>query len=124
MALRHKPHVLVNQLNAHTAFVCGAVAGWMDKHDAHCVITSLDDSTHSAGSKHYAANNPSNQCEAVDVRTKHLPAILRDLFAVTMRELLEPMGYDVVMESPGEPNEHLHVEFDPKPGEQFSSVAD
>jgi len=122
MALGYKPHVAIKQLNAHTALVCGVAQAWLSQRGFDCVITSLDDSGHSAQSKHYARNNTSGQCEAVDLRTKHLSGIQRDLFYNFMDITLEPMGYDVVLESPGETNEHLHVEFDPKAGESFARV--
>ena len=68
------------------------------------VITSGNDSTHMEGSKHYTG-------EALDVRTKHLPATLKTALAEMVRQRLGPK-YQVILESVGTPNEHLHVEFD------------
>lgn len=72
-----------------------------------CVITSANDSKHSATSWHYKGR-------ALDYRTKY-PGLdgreqeLRD----EVKEALGP-DFDVVLEAVGTDNEHLHVEYDPK----------
>lgn len=68
-------------------------------------ITSGNDSTHMKGSKHYSD-------EALDVRTKTLTTDQKHLLKDTVKARLGP-GYDVVLESEGGSNEHLHVEYDP-----------
>lgn len=70
------------------------------------VITSGNDSKHKPGSKHYSD-------EALDFRTKHLPSNAKEGFAEAVQKRLGP-DYDVILESEGGVNEHLHVEFDPK----------
>lgn len=69
------------------------------------VITSGRDGKHMAGSKHYYDR-------ALDFRTKTLP--LADKFALRdrVKKRLGP-AYDVILESLGKANEHLHVEYDP-----------
>lgn len=69
------------------------------------VITSGNDSTHMKGSKHYSD-------EALDVRTKTLTAEQKHLLKDAVKARLGA-GYDVVLESEGGSNEHLHVEYDP-----------
>ncbi len=64
------------------------------------VITSLLDGKHMSGSKHYEG-------QAVDLRTRHIPAEDRALVTARLREALGP-EYDVCLES-----DHLHIEFDP-----------
>lgn len=68
------------------------------------VVTSAIDSTHTRSSEHYTG------C-AVDLRTRDLPDK-----AKAVRDLKDALGddYDVILEAEGLPNEHCHVEFDPK----------
>lgn len=70
-------------------------------------VTSVTDGKHGRGSKHYVGN-------AVDIRTKDIPtdALKRSVF----RAVAEDLGpeFDVVLEWIGEPQEHLHIEWDPK----------
>ena len=70
--------------------------------DYEMTVTSVTDSTHGIGSKHYIG-------QAFDIRTKDMPekgdipALLKYL-----REYLGN-GYDVVFEK-----DHIHIEFDPE----------
>lgn len=70
------------------------------------LITSGNDSKHMAGSKHYTN-------EALDIRTKHLTFADRTLLIRTVQRRLG-RDYQLKLESLGQPNEHLHIEFDPK----------
>ena len=69
------------------------------------VITSANDGTHMQNSLHY-------QGLALDFRTKDVlldkQRLLEDVRAALGRQ------FDVIFEDPGGPNEHMHVEFDPK----------
>lgn len=80
---------------------------------ADLVITSGNDSKHGKNSLHY-------KDRAVDIRTSNLGALgqLKVKAAhVQISSVLEPMGFDVVLES-----DHIHIEFDPKAGESFLGV--
>lgn len=85
--------------------VCDAV--WERYGVSECVITSGNDSKHKDGSKHYDDN-------AIDVRSKNLPTsgIKHEVLA----ELRQKLGsdYDVLLEAELTPNEHFHIEYDPK----------
>lgn len=70
------------------------------------LVTSGNDSSHMPGSKHYSD-------EALDFRTKHLSADDKHALRDTVKKRLG-RDYDVVLESEGLTNEHLHIEFDPK----------
>ncbi len=72
----------------------------------YCLSTSIMDGKHGKGSRHTFG-------DAVDFRTHH---IARNKLAPLMEKLREYLGgdFDVVLEHVGEPNEHLHVEYDPK----------
>ena len=71
------------------------------------VITSGRDGTHKVGSLHYYD-------KALDFRTKHLIEKDKTALTVTVKKRLGP-DYDVILESRGKTNEHLHVEHDPAP---------
>lgn len=74
--------------------------------DKDMLITSGNDSAHMPGSKHYVDR-------ALDFRTKHLTAGMKQMLVVSVRRRLGP-DYDVILEDEGGNNEHLHIEWDPK----------
>ena len=76
---------------------------------AACVLTSGTDGTHKEGSLHYKGM-------AIDLRTRDLTVDQRMGVFHYLRAILEPLGYDVVVEP-----DHFHVEYDPKSGENFTS---
>jgi len=70
-------------------------------------VTSGIAGQHSPTSLHYALR-------AVDLRTKNFPTLAsKQAFVALLRQELGPQ-YDVVWEQPGAPQEHIHVEFDPR----------
>ena len=73
-------------------------------------ITSMRDGTHFLKSKHYSGN-------AFDCRTRHLSLPTARLIFMELRKLLDPFGFDTVDEM--ETKSHIHVEFDPKAGEEW-----
>jgi len=85
--------------------------GVFNHYGKECVITSLNDSTHMAGSKHYEGNG-------VDFRIRHLDGddseiksddlSMAKLIISDCKYCLGP-DYDVVLES-----DHIHMEYDPK----------
>ena len=72
-----------------------------------CVVTSFNDSVHSTNSLHY------KDC-AFDLRTKHIETIERkkEIIAKIKENLTD--DFDVVFESEGKEQEHLHIEYDKK----------
>lgn len=74
-------------------------------HGASCTVTSANDSKHGTDSLHY-------QGRALDFRTKDFAGDKQALLA----ELKEALGenYDVVLEDADGPNQHIHVEYQPK----------
>lgn len=77
------------------------------EHGYDCVITSVNDSAHSTGSLHY-------QDSAFDVRTHNITTEVekKTMLAEIKSSLTE--DFDVLIENMGEPNEHLHLEWQPK----------
>jgi len=74
------------------------------KYGFDCVITSFNDGQHMVKSKHYSDS-------AFDCRTKNIsfPAIKQQMIAEIKLSLGE--NYDVIFESEGTDNEHLHFEL-------------
>lgn len=70
-------------------------------------ITSGNDGVHMRGSKHY-------EDAALDIRTKNLSKTDKHLLKDTIKSRLG-RDFDLVLEDEDGPNEHLHVEYDPKP---------
>ncbi len=70
-------------------------------------ITSGNDSIHMQGSKHYSD-------EALDFRTHQLPTAQKHAWKDEIARRLGK-GYDLLLEDENGSNEHLHVEWDPKP---------
>lgn len=72
---------------------------------ASCTITSANDSKHMRKSLHYSGN-------ALDFRTHDFKGDKSTL----LKEALTNLGedFDVVFEGVGTPQEHLHVEYQPK----------
>ena len=69
-------------------------------------ITAMTKGAHAPDSKHYSGN-------AIDVRTKHLPWDRKYLVKMYIEHVAGP-DYDVFLEDLNGPNEHLHIEYDPK----------
>ncbi len=76
------------------------------EHGEPMTVTSVNDGGHMTGSYHY-------QGKAFDLRTKGIENYPERIIAEIKRRLT-PLGFDVVFEGAGEPNEHVHVEYDPK----------
>jgi hypothetical protein len=83
--------------------------------NAQCIVTSANDSTHGANSLHYKG-------KALDLRTKHIRDESTKLAII--KRITHDLGpqFDVVYESAGRDNEHVHLEFDPKEPEKADSV--
>lgn len=94
-----RPELLLAIIMVHSIY---------DKYGYDCIITSLNDSVHSQNSKHFSG-------DGVDFRTKHITDSQTKI--EILREIMLNLtfnGYDVLFESEGKDNEHLHVEYDPK----------
>jgi len=77
------------------------------------VVTSLADSHE---------NRPAslhNQGLACDIRIRNIPASTLAFIVSDIKEILEPVGYDIVLE-----NNHIHCEYQPKNGENLIEETD
>lgn len=86
----------------------GIVTRCYEAHGCLCTITSANDGKHARNSLHYSGN-------AIDYRTRDVPRDKLDsLVGMARVRLADATGqFDVLLESRDEPNEHLHVEFQP-----------
>jgi len=103
--LKFQPSVVVPKVCIIAAAVVNAAN--VLKLPVDMLVTSGNDKVHARGSKHYTD-------EALDFRTHHIT--LGEKLAL-LAEVKKRLGrnYDAILEDRGGPNEHLHVEFDPKP---------
>lgn len=75
-------------------------------HGLECTITSANDKTHMTNSLHY-------RNLALDLRSHFIP---KGYEQSIVNELQEALGsdYDILLEGLNTPNEHIHLEFDPR----------
>lgn len=105
--LRLKPTAGFCGLGPQAVLAALVVYSIFESHDLDCVVTSCNDSRHGAKSKHWIG-------AALDFRTKHIASdATKARIVVQVKESLGA-DFDVVLESLGQDNEHLHVEFDPE----------
>lgn len=89
--------------------ILAAVANAAHAREIDVTVTSGNDSRHMDGSRHY-------QDRALDVRSKAPFTTLADKRQF-LAEVLARLGpdYQGLLEAAGTPNEHFHIEHDPKP---------
>jgi hypothetical protein len=116
--LQLKPEVKIDGVTNEVWYAVGVCEGIRLAFNLGSVtVTSMADGVHNPGSLH-----PKGL--AADLRTHDLvPADREGVFAA-LKKALEPQGFDVVWEggkgaTPATTGAHIHVEFQPKPGESF-----
>jgi hypothetical protein len=105
--IRLKMGVRARELKPQTMLAIAVAAGVYESIGLDLWVTSLNDGTHMGGSKHYSG-------EAADLRTRGIREIGENPanIAAALKVALGP-DYDVLHESVGTPNEHIHIEWDP-----------
>lgn len=96
-----------NNVTPPLLVIMAAVANVAERWGITVVVTSGTDGKHMQNSKHYEA-------AALDVRSKQpfkTPKEKLDFLAAVMERLGD--NYYGLLEAPGNPNEHFHIEFDP-----------
>jgi hypothetical protein len=106
-AMRLKAGVKLADLEPQMALAAFVVARIFERRGLEAVITSANDSKHSAASWHYKGR-------ALDFRTKF--DSLNGMEESLREEIKDALGeeFDVIVEALGTDNEHLHLEYDPK----------
>lgn len=107
--LRFKANVRIEKLTPQVVLalhVADAVYTEAGVHDTW--VTSGNDSTHMRQSKHYFG-------AAVDLRSQNREwdAAAREAVWDRLRGILTSLGFQVLFERRGEPEEHYHIEYDP-----------
>ncbi len=99
--MRLKENVRPSGLRTEMLLAIFIAAEVWKEYDRELVVTSLNDSKHSHGSKHYSGL-------AADLRTRYFE---KEIVADVALELQERVGkdYDVVVEKT-----HIHIEYHPK----------
>lgn len=101
-----KPGVVAKGLTEPMLFVLGFVeAVWRLNGLVEPTLTSALDGKHSATSLHYSGN-------AVDIRTRDMPAERRVAMTNILKRYLDSAGYDIALES-----DHIHIEWDRHDGD-------
>ena len=72
-----------------------------------CIITSANDSTHGKRSLH-----PKGL--ALDFRSKHIKTKSEKFTILALIKHCLDVQFDIILEGLGTPNEHYHMEYDPK----------
>ena len=103
--MRLKTGVKLKLLSPQICLANQVVESIYARHEAECTITSANDSIHSASSFHYKGT-------ALDYRTRDFLGNKQELLG----EIKEALGpeFDVLLEDEDGPNEHIHIEWDPK----------
>ncbi len=99
----------IGMLTVPMMFALRVAEAVYDELSTDLVITSGDErgARHSLTSLHYSGN-------AVDIRTHNLPmpSAARDVMWKILSRL--NIDYDVLLESQGTSNEHIHIEYQPR----------
>ena len=97
-------------------YALGAAEVLYNLHSRRLTVTSLNDGKHGKRSLHF-------RNMAVDIRTKNLNGSIKGGIFRTLRRRLDPKGFDTLFEYEGTPNEHFHIEYDPKRNEKLIRMA-
>lgn len=102
-----KAGVIFKELKPQIYILFPLLDSIFDYYNRICVITSAADGKHMKLSKHY-------QGLALDLRSRDFSNDQMKLSV--LQKLRDGAGpkYDVLLEHLGNPNEHFHLEFDPK----------
>jgi hypothetical protein len=105
--IRLKPGASVDGTRPVLWWGVAIAAQVFEAHGADLVITSGTDGVHKPGSIHYEG-------EAFDARSHSLPDEIKSAVLVELGRALGP-DWDVILEHPDGPDEHYHLEHDPRP---------
>jgi conjugal transfer mating pair stabilization protein TraG len=106
--LQFKVGVRLTNLQPQMVLATKVVEEEFSRYGLDTVITSANDGEHMEGSLHYSGR-------ALDFRTKHAQGVMKGIH-LAIQKRLAPVGFDVIWEAQENPNEHLHLEWDPKDG--------
>lgn len=103
-----KPTAVIDYLCTEMFFACGVVEAAFSRTSYKAVVTCGRDSHDNKPlSLHHKGL-------ALDYRIKQVPIEMRKDLVERINGILNPLGFDVLHESIGTENEHIHIEWDPK----------
>ena len=105
--IEFKPNTRLKSLQPQMVVALLVVQAIFDKHFASLTITSANDSAHMVNSRHYLG-------AALDFRVHHIGEAVANTILAEIKMGLNPLDFDVLLENPGTPNAHIHLEYDPK----------
>jgi hypothetical protein len=108
-----KKDVTFSKLKPEAWYALGVARAIYSKNGAEFVWTCGDDSHEGK------PNSKHNVGLAVDLRTNHVPIYTAQKLVKEIKDILDVDGFDVILEAAPP---HIHVEFDPKPGEKWLEV--
>lgn len=106
--MNYKMGVNVEGVQPETWYALGIAERVYRAHNQILVVTSLTDGVHPDG------RNIHGNGLAADLRTRDILPDTKTAVFNHLKEILDPMGYDVVVEG-----DHIHLEYDPKGNEQW-----
>ena len=117
--IRLKDGVSLDRVDRHV-FHAVAIADeiWARHGAAECWVTAGNEPGHKTNLDRSRQFHrlPDGTCQAADLRTHNLPPANVKPAVDELARTLGPL-YDVLLEHPGEPIEHCHLQFDPdRPG--------
>lgn len=107
MAIKVKEGVVFKEINDVYLQIFNVLKEASKVFGVEMVITSANDGKHKVDSLHYLN-------KALDIRTKHLPDNKTKLELKNFLQNKLGKDYDVILESLGGIQEHIHIEYDPK----------
>jgi hypothetical protein len=107
MSLCVKPCVRFDKLSTQVLLGLYIVHKVYEEHNQVCTITSVTDGKHGPRSLHPSGN-------AVDIRSKSIIPSSEKRRILDICKYRLGKNYDMILECEGKPNEHFHLEFDPK----------
>lgn len=107
--LKLKPGVDCSKIQPELLLGLMLAEGVFRFYDHDCIVTALRDGKHRPNSLHQR----DGLCRAADLRSNLIPA---EIAANLVRDIKECAGwdFDVLLEGANTPNEHIHLEYDPK----------
>ena len=105
--IKIKPGVLLDGLQPVMFRAIATASEVIHRYADDCVVTSGKDGQHMKRSKHYTG-------EAVDLRSRHIPDVADKLRCLDDLKATFGADFDILLENLGKPQEHYHLEYDPK----------
>lgn len=102
-----KNNVKISGLKEEALWALDQATGIFKSHGKDCVLTAGRDKGHGDYSHHYKGL-------AVDLRSRHLRSIGEKKEVLGSLKAILGHEYQVIFENEGKPQEHFHIEYDPR----------